>query len=811
MTWVGKQVSRREDGRFITGRGGYTDDLKRAGMTYAAFVRSPFAHARILSIEIDEAARMPGVLAVLTGAMWAAEGRGEMPTIAPVRFPDGSPMNEASRPVFATDIVRHVGDTVAIVVAETKWQALDALDKVQVDYEPLPAVVEAADALAEGAPLVHPQFGTNVTLINTVGDEAAVKAAFARADYIGELEVVANRITANAMEPRTYLGEYDKSRDHYTLTASTQIPHLVKNWLADDSLRVPEHQIRVVAPDVGGGFGPKNTHYGEEAAVLWAAQKVGRPVKFIATRSESLITDAHGRDHVTRCRIAMNKQGDILGVEARTIANLGAYMTAFGPSIPAHYYPRVLAGLYRTKAIFCHITGVYTHTVPVEAYRGAGRPEGIYVLERLLENAARDLGIDVCEIRRRNFIKPSDCPYETTIGVTYDSCNPDGLLDKVTSLAGYDDLRREQAQLRSQGIRMGIGLAGFVDCAGAPSRIAAKIGRRIGGYDVATVRVHPSGKVTLLCGTHSHGQGHETSFCQIAADTLGVPYENIELVEGDTDRIANGLGTWGSRSLFLMGPAIARASGRIINKCKRQFAHLMECSTEDVVYQDGTFELAGTDRKMTFTEVARWCYRGHSYPEDMEMGLEETVFYDPPARNTPSGMQLAVVIVDEHTGLVRVRDFAAIDDCGKVVNPQIVEGQLHGGAAQGIGQALMEQCTYDRDSGQLIAGSFMDYAMPRADDLPSFRFESQETLSPNNPLGVKGAGESGSIAAPAAVVNAVVDALWDLGVREINMPLTPRRVWHAIRDAREQKSPCGARLPSGKWESDFRNLAATSS
>jgi carbon-monoxide dehydrogenase large subunit len=535
---------------------------------------------------------------------------------------------------------------------------------------------------------------------------------------------------------------------------------------------------------VGGGFGPRNTHYSEEPAVLWAAKKLGRPVKFVATRSESLMTDTHGRDHVTTCRMALKRDGTILGIDADTIANLGAYMTAFGPSIPAHYYPRVMSGLYRVPTVHCRVRGVYTHTVPVEAYRGAGRPEGIYVLERLLENAARDLGIDVVEVRRRNMLAREDFPYTTCFGFAYDSANPAGLLEKVLGLIDYDALRREQAALRAGGVLMGIGLAGFIDCCGAPSKAAKAIGRRIGGYDAVQIRIHPSGKVTLYCGTHSHGQGHETSFCQIAADLFGIPYEDVTLVEGDTGQIPAGLGTWGSRSLFLMAPAIAEAARRIVAKGKRLAAHLMEAGEHDVVFEAGCFAVAGTDRRMPFHEIVREAYSGHNTPPGFEIGFDETVFYDPPDRNFPSGMQLAVVLVDPKTGVVKVRDFCAVDDCGRVINPMIVEGQLHGGVAQGIGQALLEVCAYDPGSGQLLSGSFMDYCMPRADDLPSFRFASQETLNPNNPLGVKGSGESGSIGAPAAVANAVVDALWHLGIDEINMPMTPMKVWRAIRNAR---------------------------
>lgn len=782
--YIGRPIRRREDRRFLTGGGRYVDDIQLPATAHSVFIRSPHAHARILAIDTATAASMPGVIAVYTGEDWLADGRGDMPTIAPVSFADGRPMNEVSRPVFATDCVKHVGDTVAMVVAETRNQAFDAADTVFVEYEQLPACADTASALDDGAAVVHPEFGTNLMFDHWIGDKAAVDAAFSQAAHRVSLDVVANRITANAMEPRAYIGVYDAWKDDYVLYSSTQIPHLIQRWLATDSLRVPENRVRVIAPDVGGGFGPRNTHYGEEAAVLWAAKKLARPVKFVATRSESLLTDTHGRDHVTHCEMALDDQGRILAVRGDTIANLGAYMTAFGPSIPAHYYPRVLSGLYQVPAIYCRVKGVYSHTVPVEAYRGAGRPEGIYVLERLLENAAREMGIDVVEIRRRNFIPREAFPYMTCLGFAYDSANPAGLMDKALGLIDYAALREEQKELRKSGrTLLGIGFAGFVDCCGAPSRTAGKIGRRIGGYDALTLRVHPSGKVTLFAGTHSHGQAHETSFCQIAADLLQIPYGDVRLIEGDTQCIPSGLGTWGSRSMFLIGPAIARACARVIDKGRRFCAHKMRVNVGDVMYQDGVFR-SSTGEVLSFLDMVNLAYNGHDYPEDEELGLEEVVFYDPPDRNFPSGLQAAVVLIDLGTGFVKVREFAAVDDCGTVVNPMVVEGQLHGGVAQGIGQALFEDCTYDGESGQLLAGSFMDYTMPRADDLPTFKFAHQETLNPSNPIGVKGSGESGCIGAPAAVANAVIDALWHFGIREIPMPITPRKVWHAIHEAK---------------------------
>ncbi|MDO8300409.1 MAG: xanthine dehydrogenase family protein molybdopterin-binding subunit [Lacisediminimonas sp.] len=803
-SYIGRPIRRREDQRFLTGRGKFVDDIQLPGMLHAVFLRSPHARALIRRIDTSAAEAAPGVVAVWTGQHWHADGRGDMPTIAPVAFHDGRPMNEVSRPVFALEQVQHVGDTVAMVVAQTRAQAIDAMDLVLVDYESLPSVVDTAHCLDADAAIVHEQFGSNLMFEHTIGEPDKVAQIFKSAAHIVELDVVANRITANAMEPRVYLGVYDDWKGDYILYSSTQIPHLIRKWLAESSLREPENRIQVIAPDVGGGFGPRNTHYGEEAAVLWAARRLGRPVKFLASRSDSLMTDAHGRDHVTHCRMALTREGKILGIEADTIANLGAYMTAFGPSIPAHYYPRVMSGLYTVPAVSVRIRGVYTNTVPVEAYRGAGRPEGVYVLERLLENAARELGIDVVEIRRRNLIPVSAFPYTTCFGFAYDSGNPAGLLDKLLGLVDYPALRAQQQAMRRAGKFLGIGLAGFVDCCGAPSRVAGKIGRRIGGYEALHLRIHPSGTVTLFCGTHSHGQGHETSFCQIVAEQLQVPLADVRLIEGDTTPIPAGLGTWGSRSMFLMGPAITRATDRIIARAKRFCAHAMRCEAAQVEFRNRAFH-APDGSSIPFDEMVALAYKGHDYPADLELGLEEVVFFDPPDRNFPSGIQLAVVEVDIQTGVVKVCDFAAVDDCGRVINPTIVEGQLHGGVAQGIGQALFEECSYDARSGQLLSGSFMDYTMPRADDIPSIRFAHQETLNPSNALGVKGSGESGAIAAPAAVANAVIDALWEFGIREIPMPITRNKVWRALHNALaydslpDQASPAtgSSRKPAG--------------
>jgi len=542
----------------------------------------------------------------------------------------------------------------------------------------------------------------------------------------------------------------------------------------------------VISPDVGGGFGMKVVDYPEDTLVLWASKVINRPVRWTATRSESLLTDAHGRDHATKCRMAFDRDGRILAIEVDTIASLGAYQTHRGASIPAFFYGNVLVGLYKTPVIYCRVRGVHTNTSPVHAYRGAGRPEAVFVLERLLENGAREMGIDVAEIRARNLLGPEEFPYKTPVGLTYDSGNPPGLLEKVTKLASYEELRAEQQRLRAEGVCMGIGMAAWIDSVGAPSKTAAAFGRKTGGWDSAIVRVHPTGKVTVFAGSHSHGQAHATTFAQLAAERLKCPIEDIEIVEGDTDKIPYGHGTWGSRSTVTTGMAIVRASDRIVEKCKKIAAFLLECSEADITQEMGAYRIAGTDRRVTFAQIAEAAYHGARWPEGLELGLENTAFYDPLDRSFASAIHLAVVIVDPKTGRVKLRDYCAVDDCGTIINPIVLHGQVHGGVAQGIGQALMENIAFDYDTGQVLSGTFMDYAMPRAIDFPRFKLDEQVTPTPHNAIGCKGGGESGTIGAPAAVGNAVVDALWHLGVRHVDMPMTPAAVWRAIDEARRR-------------------------
>jgi carbon-monoxide dehydrogenase large subunit len=702
-------------------------------------------------------------------------------------FSDGRPMNEAPRPAFARGKVCHVGDIVAAVIAETRAAAEEAAEAVEVDYEALPAVVDVRDAVAPGAPLVHPRFGSNLVFDVVRGDLAKTEAAMAAAARVVELDLANTRLAANPMEPRSYACAYDAIDDRYTIYATSQQPHYLRRWLSVYTLHIPEHKIRVISPDVGGGFGVKGHFPVEVSTIVWAAQILRRPVKWTATRSEGMLSDAQARDHFTKARMGFAADGRIVAMQIDTLAALGGYLSNFAPSIPGNSYPQTVTGLYKTPHLHFRVRGVYTNTVPIDAYRGSGRPEATWTNERLVERGARALGLDVVEIRRRNLLQKSDFPYPAPGGRTYDSGDPPALLDKLLDLADYPALRREQAELRARGILMGIGLACFIDKAGTgPSGNLAKRGGLHGGWESAIVRVHSDGKVTVFAGSHSHGQGHDITYAQIAADRLGLPIENISVVEGDTDRIPFGNGTWGARSTSVAGTAIYRAADKVLAKARRFASLILDCDEADLDYADGQFALRGTNRGIGFAEVADVAYHGAMLPPDGSLtpGLEVAEFYDPPDTNDPQAMHLAVVLVDPETGAVRLRDIFAADDCGVVINPMIVEGQVHGGLAQGVGQALLEHVVYDRESGQLLSGSFMDYAMPRADDVPSFHTGFIETPAPSNPLGAKGGSESGTIGAPAAIGNAVVDALWHLGVHDISLPISPETVWQALRRAR---------------------------
>ncbi len=785
---IGAAVRRKEDYRFITGKGLYVDDINRPNQLYAIIVRSPQAHAKINSIALDSAKAAPGVVAVFTGADMAAAGVGGLPCGWGITSSDGTPMVEPGHPPLAVDVVHHVGDQVAVVLAETRAAARDAAELVEVDYEDLPAVASLAAAAAEGAPLVWDDAPGNICFDWEIGDAAATDAAFAKAAHVASIDIVNNRLIANAMEPRAAIGDYDGGKDEYTLFTTSQNPHVIRMLMGAFVLGIPEHKLRVISPDVGGGFGSKIFHYAEEAIVTWASKQVNRPVKWTADRSESFISDAHGRDHVSHAELAMSEEGEFLGLRVDTRANLGAYLSTFGPAVPTILYATLLAGTYKTPAIHARVRGMFTHTVPVDAYRGAGRPEASYLLERLVDRAAKVMGIDPIELRRRNFIKPDDYPYQTPVALEYDSGNYDATVDQALELADYANFEQRRKESANRGKLRGVGVATYIEACGiAPSNVAGALGARAGLYEVGTVRVNPTGSVTVLTGSHSHGQGHETTFAQLVTEALGVDFDNVSIVHGDTGKVPFGMGTYGSRSAAVGGVALMNALEKIRTKARKIAAHLLEASAEDIEFKDGKLTVVGTDRSVAFGDVAMAAYVPHNYPLDtLEPGLEETAFYDPKNFTFPAGCHICEVEIDADTGVVEVVSFTAADDFGRIINPMIVEGQVHGGVTQGIGQALYEQCVYD-DSGQLLSGSMMDYCLPRADNVPNFAVTTNVTPCTHNVLGVKGCGEAGAIGTPPAVINAVINALAEYGIDDMPMPATSERVWQAIQSATNQE------------------------
>ena len=784
MSAIGTPVRRREDYRFLTGQGTYTDDINRPGQLYAYILRSPHANARIGSIDAKAASGAAGIVAVFTGADMAKDGIGGLPCGWLINSKDGSPMKEPPHPVLAIDRVRHVGDPVAVVIAETLAQARDAAEMIAVDYAVEPAVVDTTSALAPGAPLVWPEAAPgNICYDWHLGDLAAADAAIAKAARVVKLDLVNNRLVPNAMEPRAAIGEYNRATGEHTLYTTSQNPHVIRLLMGAFVLHLSEAKLRVVAPDVGGGFGSKIYHYAEEAIVTWAAPKVRRPVKWTADRSEAFLSDAHGRDHVTHVELALDADNKFTGLKVSTAANMGAYLSTFATCIPTYLYGTLLAGTYTTPAIYVETKAVFTNTVPVDAYRGAGRPEATYLLERIVDIAADELGVDPAELRRKNFIPQNAFPYQTPVALQYDSGDYHTTLDKAMQAADYAGFETRRREAAARGKFRGIGIATYIEACGiAPSAVVGSLGARAGLFESAAVRVHPTGSVTVLTGSHSHGQGHETTFAQLVSDGLGIPIESIEIVHGDTAKIPYGMGTYGSRSLAVGGTAIVKAMDKIVAKGKKIAAHLLEAAEADVEFKDGAFTVAGTDRSKTLGEVALTAYVPHNFPhEELEPGLDETAFYDPKNFTYPSGAHIAEIEIDPDTGRLDIVRFTASDDFGRIINPMIVAGQVHGGLAQGIGQALLEGCVYDKATGQLLTGSYNDYAMPRADDLPAFELSTNVTLCTHNPLGVKGCGEAGAIGAPAALSNAIVDALKPLGVRHIEMPATPERLWRAIQ------------------------------
>src|SRR5262245_51626660 len=776
---IGAAVRRKEDKRFLTGKGTYTDDINRPGQLQAWLLRSPHAHAEIASIDTAKAKAAPGVAAIFTGADLQVGG---LPCGWLVTSQDGSPMAEPPRPLLAQAKVRHVGDPVAVVVAETRAEAEAAAELIEVDYKALPAVVTADEALKQGAPLLFDAAPGNLCFDWHLGDKAAVDAAFARAQHVTRLDLVNNRLVSNPMEPRAAIGEHDAATGDYTLYTTSQAPHVHRLLIGAFVLQLPEHKLRVVAPDVGGGFGTKGSLYNEQALVLWLAARLGRPVKWTADRSEIFLTDNQARDHLTKAELALDKDGKFLAMRVLTPANLGGYLGSFAPAIPTWCYGTLLAGNYATPAIHVEVKGVFTNTAPVDAYRGAGRPEACYVVERLVDRAAREMKIDSAELRRRNFIANEAFPYTTPVALTYDSGDYFKTLDMAVKAADYAGFEQRRRHAAAQGKLRGIGISTYIEaCAMAPWVMAGKLGARAGFYESAEVRVHPTGIITVFTGAHSHGQGHETTFAQLVADRLGLAFDQVEIVHGDTGKIPFGMGTYASRSLAVGGTALVKAMDKIVNKGKKIAAHLLEASEEDIEFADGKFAVAGTDRAATFAQVAFSAYVPHNFPiETLEPGLDETAFYDPTNFTYPAGCYIAEVEIDRDTGSVALVNFTGADDFGRIVNPMIVEGQVHGALVQGIGQALYENTIYDPQSGQLQTGSFMDYCMPRADNFIPFTLETNTTLCAHNPLGAKGCGEAGTIGAPPAIMNAILDALAPLGVRDLDMPATPERVMHAI-------------------------------
>ena len=780
-TGIGASVTRVEDYRFLTGQGTYTDDINRPGQAYAYILRSPHAHARINGIDTTAAGAADGVVAIYTGADMQTGG---LPCGWLIHSRDGSPMHEPPHPPLAQGKVRCLGDQVAIVIADSLSQAKAAAELIEVDYDVLPAVVDMK-AAAGGGTLVHDDIGTNVCYDWVIGEEGDVDAALAGSAHVTEIDIVNNRLIANAMEPRAAVSDFDRATGEYTLYTTTQNPHVIRLLMGAFVLSIPEHKLRIVAPDVGGGFGSKIFHYAEEAILTWAAGKLARPIKWTAERSERFMTDAQGRDHVTTAKLGLDANGKFTALKVETMANMGAYLSTFASSVPTYLYATLLAGCYTTPVIFANVKAIFTNTVPVDAYRGAGRPEATYLLERIVNKAAKEMNLDPVEIRTRNFIPSDAFPYQTPVALQYDSGDYMATLKRAQELHDTAGFAARRAEAEARGKKLGLGYSTYLEACGiAPSAVAGALGARAGLYESAEVRVHPTGSVTIFTGTHSHGQGHETTFAQLVSERLGVPLENIEISHGDTNRVQFGMGTYGSRSLAVGGVALDKALDKIEAKAKKIAAHILEASTEDLEFNDGNFTVAGTDKAMAFGEVALAAYVPHNYPiDEIEPGLDEQAFYDPANFTYPGGCHICEVEIDPATGVTEVTKFTAVDDVGRVINPMIVAGQVHGGVAQGIGQALLEEAIYDPE-GQLLTGSYMDYCMPRADNLPSIQVAHETTLCTHNSLGVKGCGEVGAIGSPPAVINAVLDALTDFGVEDIAMPATPARVWQAIQDAK---------------------------
>ncbi|HEV2302320.1 MAG TPA: xanthine dehydrogenase family protein molybdopterin-binding subunit [Stellaceae bacterium] len=773
---IGQPVRRVEDRRFLTGRGRYLDDIERPRQAYLFVLRSPHAHARVRRIDTAAARAAPGVLAILTGEDLAKDRIGTIPCLSALQNRDGSAMPMPPFPALAQDRVRHVGNPVAAIVAETGAAARDAGELVEVDYQPLPAAADTVAALAPGAPAVWDEAPGNLAFDWELGDRETVAHALVAARHKVTLDLVNNRVVVNSMEPRGAIGEYDAGEGAFTLWSSTQGSHFLRNLLAEHVFKVPENRIRVVTPDVGGGFGMKLFLYPEHILVLWAARRLGRPVKWVPSRSEDFVSDTQGRDNVTRLELALDEDLAFQALAVSTLANMGAYLSNFAPEIPTFSGAVMLSGVYHLPAIHVRIKGVYTNTVPVDAYRGAGRPEAAYALERLVDAAARQLGVPAAELRRRNFVRPGAMPYKTALGLTYDSGNFARNMEDALADAQAKGLAARKAASVAAGLLRGQGHAVYIEQSG------------MGADEFAELRFDPAGTLTMLMGTQSSGQGHQTAYAQLAAERLGLPPEKVRVLQGDSAAVAFGRGTGGSRSLPVGGAAAAHAAEKLIQKGRKIAAHLLEAAEADVAFEDGQFAIAGTDRRLRIEEVARAAFDPTKLPEGLEPGYAESGHFTPPAPTFPNGCHLCEVEIDPETGQIAIERYLVVDDFGTVVNPLLLQGQVQGGVAQGIGQAMLEACVYDGESGQLLSGSLTDYALPRADDLPAIFFSYNVVPCRTNPLGVKGAGEAGAIGAPPALVNAVLDALGPLGVGAIDMPLTPERVWRAIRTAQQRKA-----------------------
>lgn len=756
---IGQPATRIEDNRFLSGKGSYVEDINIKGQTYAAFVRSPHAHATISSINISEANSLPGVLGIFTVEDLKADGIGNLPCAAPAMNKDGTPCVMPPRPALAEGRVRHVGDAVAVVVAETREQALDAAEQVWVEYELLAAVVETDKAMNAGSNLVWKEAQENQCFDWEAGEAEATEQAFSAAKHIAELDLINNRVVPTSMETRGAIASIETETGRLTLHVSCQGVHVMRRLLATQIFNVAEEEIHVICNDVGGGFGMKIFLFPEYVCTLYAARKFGRAVKWISDRNEAFVSDSHGRDHVTRMQLALDQNAKILGLKVNTVANLGAYLSNFAPFVATAAGVPMLVGCYAIPTAYVEIQGVFTNTTPVDAYRGAGRPEAIYAIERLLDAAAFDLGLSPAEIRRRNFITPEAMPYSTALGATYDSGEFQKNLEDALEMSDWNSFDSRRTSAKTRGKLLGIGLASYIEkCAG-------------GSPEQARLEVSAEGHVTLYIGTLSNGQGHETAFRQILCECLGVAFENVSIVQGDSDLIETGGGTMGSRSVPVGGSAIGAASKKIIDKAKETAAELMESAVSDIEFDGGEFRIVGTDRVQSFNEVAK------AAAADSGVAFDEKESFTPDEATYPNGTHICELEIDEATGEIELVDYSVVDDFGKVINPLLLEGQVHGGIAQGLGQALLESCEYEKESGQLLSASFMDYTMPRADDFPPIRFNRNEVPCTTNPLGIKGAGEAGAIGAPPAIINAIVNALSDYGVRHVDMPVTPNKLW----------------------------------